>query len=182
MPSNINNPFEWKEIINFIRNGDDAAAIERLTQRERRLDAHISTFSSDQFVPILYQNAILVTTSTTVIEGFRIGSFVWYSGRLVATGAGTANGYVAVSIPPFLPYSPPTNVQVHGNMQIYDQSVNIWYAGNVVFHPTIGQNLAALPAANSASLLGQAGSPFTAAFANLDQVTWSCWYQTSAPQ
>lgn len=184
MAANVNNPYGWEQIIKAIREGRDDEAVQALVSRERKLDSHISYFSQEEFVPVLYQNGAAVAANLQIVEGFRVGPYVWYKGSVRANGAGTANGYVSIGLPPFLPQTAPSAMTYAcGVLSIYDASANQWFNANAVQSSAVLANtVAGLPHNNVGVFMGQAGSPFAAAFAAGDFVSWSIQYKTSVAQ
>lgn len=182
MPANVNLPEDWESIIDLIRQGDDSTAKQLLIERERRMDAFFTSFSVADFTPVLYQNGAAVASTVPVVEGFRIGPYVWYKGSVVANAAGTAGGYVSIGLPPFLPQVAPSAVTYAcGVLSIYDQSAPQWFNATAVQSSAIIANhIAGLPHNNSNVFQGQVGAPFAAALAAGDFISWAIQYKTSA--
>lgn len=184
MPANISDVHQWRRIVEALRSGNDEHAIELLVERERKLDAYFSTFSHEDFLPVLYQNGSVVASTGHYVEGFRIGPYVWYRGSMRANAAGTANGYVSVGLPPFLPAvtNPSGQSTPCGVFHVGDVSANLNQTGVAFTSVAINaQQIACIDDA-TAAFLGQAGTSFTAALAADDRIGWAVMYRTSTPQ
>lgn len=184
MSANQNSPYQWADIIKAIRDGNDDEAVQMLVARDRKADSYFSTFSHEQFLPVLYQNGAVVASTGHYVEGFRVGPYVWYKGSMRANAAGTANGYLSIGLPPFLPQvSPPAGVShACGVFHVADVSANIHQTGVCFQTVAIAANQVACIDDNTAAFLGQAGTSFTAALAADDRITWAVMYQTSVAQ
>lgn len=130
-------------------------------------------FTWTAYTPVLTQSGV-VTKTVDAARYMQIGKLVFAQVRLTATGAGTANNRVTVS----LPVTALAAVLNIGSGELYDLSATTAYTGVVGMETTTTVSLVIGPATNAAPA-GVTGSPFSAALAAGDIILLSMFYEAA---
>jgi hypothetical protein len=127
------------------------------------------------WTPTLQQAGVVTATVTHAVYG-RWGRLIIASFRLTATGAGSANFAVQVS----LPVTAARSAGVLGTGVIFDTSATLSYTGNAVLSSTTALQFEGQGGGVSPNTLGSTGSYFTAALAAGDVVTATITYEAAS--
>jgi hypothetical protein len=127
------------------------------------------------WTPTLQQAGVVTATVNHAVFG-RWGRLIMASFRLTATGAGSANIAVQVS----LPVTAARAVGSLGSGVIFDLSAGLLYSGTPILASTTGLQFEGHGAGVSPNSLGSTGSYFTAALAAGDVVTATITYEAAS--
>lgn len=127
------------------------------------------------WTPTLQQAGVVTATVTHAVYG-RWGRLIIASFRLTATGAGSANFAVQVS----LPATAARAQGVLGTGVIFDSSAALVYSGTAVLTSTTALQFEGQGGGVSPNSLGSTGSYFTAALAANDVITATITYEAAS--
>lgn len=125
------------------------------------------------WTPTLTQSGT-VTATVTYGRYMRVGRTIIAQCDLAATGAGTGNNKITVSLPVT---AAAAGSRVVGSGHVYDTSGAVNYSQNAVLDST---TTAAIHSTGAGQLLGVTGSAFNGALAAGDAITFSLTYEAAS--
>lgn len=134
MPAYSTRGDDWRAIVRAIKEGREDEAVTLLTERDRRSDDYFSVIDRSVWTPTILQSTNTITYDATdsLIQGIRIGPFVWLNFYTVLTAVtGAATGIVVIDLPKMLPCESSSSLSgpVGGKVWVYDASTSTGYHG-----------------------------------------------------